>query len=125
MFIYCWAHSSTGRQPAWHEAPNIIDINLDLKLYYKVRYGFWGSCFPKDVKAIVNYGEENGNDKKIFRNKIKINNDQPKIIIRDLSKITSFEHKNIPILWLAFKPGIDDLRESPAIAVVKELLKKI
>ncbi len=97
--------------------PKIID-------YLEAGCGFGGSCFPKDVKALIKYGEENGNDMKIFRNIIEINNDQPKTIIRDLSKVTSFEDKNILILGLAFKPGTDDVRESPAIAVVKELLKK-
>ena len=97
--------------------PKIID-------YLEAGCGFGGSCFPKDVKALINYGEEKGNNVNILKNIIEINNDQPKTIIRDLSKVTSFEEKNILILGLAFKPFTDDVRESPAITVVKELLKK-
>tara|TARA_Y100000589_G_scaffold315100_1_gene338211 strand:- start:628 stop:1965 length:1338 start_codon:yes stop_codon:yes gene_type:complete len=98
-------------------SPGILD-------YLQAGCGFGGSCFPKDVKALIKYGEEKGNDVDILKNIIQINNNQPKIIIRDLLRVTSFKNKNILILGLAFKPGTDDVRESPAISVVNEFLRR-
>jgi UDPglucose 6-dehydrogenase/GDP-mannose 6-dehydrogenase len=87
--------------------------------------GFGGSCFPKDVKAIVARGRKSGVPMRLLESVIEINEKQPGQIISSLKKhFASFEGIRVAVLGLAFKPGTDDMRESPAIPVVKYLLSQ-
>jgi UDPglucose 6-dehydrogenase len=87
--------------------------------------GFGGSCFPKDVKALIAYGKQKGRPMQLLDAVIQINQDQPLKVMRILKKhFSSFKGIRIAILGLAFKPGTNDMRESPAIPIVKELLAK-
>ena len=87
--------------------------------------GYGGSCFPKDVAALVKTGDSHGISLEILKSVVKANDKQKqhcaeKIIERFGG---SLRGKTIGIWGLSFKPGTDDVRESPAITIVKNLLK--
>jgi len=93
--------------------------------YLAAGCGFGGSCFPKDVKALISHGKQAGNSMSLLESVISINEKQPYKIISLLEKhFENYEGKNIAILGLAFKPNTDDMRESPAIPVVNYLQEK-
>ena len=98
--------------------------NPEFLNYLEAGCGFGGSCFPKDVKALISYSENRGNNPKLLKSVMEINQKQPYKLIQLLNKYyKSFKNLNIAILGLAFKPDTDDMRESPAIPVVKLLLQ--
>ena len=87
--------------------------------------GFGGSCFPKDVKALVSYGSQIGQPLRILEAVIETNNMQPGLTVALVREaVGNLTGKCIAILGLAFKPGTDDIRESPAIPVIRALLKE-
>ncbi|MBC7084737.1 MAG: UDP-glucose/GDP-mannose dehydrogenase family protein [Methanomethylovorans sp.] len=87
--------------------------------------GFGGSCFPKDVRAIIGKAEELGYKPKLLRSVIEVNEEQPMYIIRLLSKkMDRLKGKRITVLGLAFKNDTDDIRESRSIPVISELLRQ-
>jgi len=84
--------------------------------------GFGGSCFPKDVNAIVNFASIVGAKTPLLDAVLSVNNERVNRIILLSKKILSnFNDKKIAILGLAFKPDTDDMRSSPAIDVIKKL----
>jgi UDPglucose 6-dehydrogenase len=87
--------------------------------------GFGGSCFPKDVSALISLSNEIGEDPILLKSVMEINNHQPRRIIELLEKrLGNIRGKHIAVLGLAFKNDTDDIRESRAIPVIKELIKK-
>ena len=91
--------------------------------YIEAGCGFGGSCFPKDVKALIAHGQKAGQPMPLLESVIQVNQQQPRRVIEILNKqFPSLKGVRVAILGLAFKPGTDDMRESPAIPVVKELL---
>jgi len=87
--------------------------------------GFGGSCLPKDVKALVAHGEAAGQPMPLLDTVIKINSRQPQKIIEILERnFASLDGLRVCVLGLAFKPDTDDMRESPAIPIVRELLAR-
>lgn len=93
--------------------------------YLEAGCGFGGSCFPKDVKALVAHGQKNGRSMQLLNAVIQINKKQPEKIISLLNKhFPELDGVDVAVLGLAFKPGTDDMRESPAIPVVNYLLKQ-
>lgn len=87
--------------------------------------GFGGSCFPKDIKAIINYADSVGTSTPLLKSVMKINDERPtKVITLAESILGSLEEKWISLLGLAFKPDTDDLRSSPSIEALKILQKK-
>lgn len=91
--------------------------------YLAAGCGFGGSCFPKDVKALIAHGKRNGRQMELLDAVIRINEEQPGKVTSLLRRhFTSLEGVNVAVLGLAFKPGTDDLRESPSIPVIRELL---
>ncbi len=91
--------------------------------YLEAGCGFGGSCFPKDVKALIAHGEKHGQPMQLLDAVIRINERQPQQVLSLLKKrFPSLKGVCIAVLGLAFKPGTDDMRESPAIPIVKELL---
>tara|TARA_B110001450_G_C17664826_1_gene499048 strand:+ start:2649 stop:3974 length:1326 start_codon:yes stop_codon:yes gene_type:complete len=106
-----------------------IGIGSDQRIGYSFIYpgsGYGGSCFPKDVKALKKIAKEHGYDAKLINSVEKVNDTQKLVIAKKIVKyfgedLTGFTFA----LWgLAFKPGTDDMREAPAIYVVKELVKR-
>jgi UDPglucose 6-dehydrogenase len=85
--------------------------------------GFGGSCFPKDVKALIAHGNTSGVPMRLLQSVIDVNARQPDRIFDLIRKhFASIEGLRVAVLGLAFKPGTDDLRESPAIPVVNRLV---
>jgi UDPglucose 6-dehydrogenase len=86
--------------------------------------GYGGSCFPKDVQAIVRTAEERGYDFRILKAVEAVNESQKRVLIgmvqRHFGK--DLKGKRLAVWGLAFKPNTDDMREAPAIAVVEGLL---
>jgi UDPglucose 6-dehydrogenase len=93
-------------------------------LYPGIGYG--GSCFPKDVNALVKSSDEASYDFKILKSVLDINKVQKKSLIPKVSKFfnNNLSGKKIAVWGLAFKPNTDDIREAPAIDVINELLLK-
>ena len=90
--------------------------------YIEAGCGFGGSCFPKDVKALISHGKMAGRRMDLLEAVIRVNEQQPFQVVKLLEKhFTSLNNVNVAILGLAFKPGTDDMRESPAIPIVKYL----
>lgn len=84
--------------------------------------GFGGSCFPKDVKALISHGEAAGQDMQLLQSVIRINQAQPLRIMDLLHQgLDSLQGRRVAILGLAFKPGTDDMRESPAVPIIRAL----
>jgi UDPglucose 6-dehydrogenase len=84
--------------------------------------GFGGSCFPKDVKALIAYGEDAGSPMPMLRSVVDINNAQPQRMIDLLTyHYPDLSGRPVTVLGVAFKPGTDDIRESPGIAIVQRL----
>ncbi len=87
--------------------------------------GWGGSCFPKDVDALIAWAKKTGNDYRIAQNVVDVNNRQPLKLIELLKKhVPTLKGKTIGILGLAFKPNTDDIRESRAIPIVNVLLNE-
>jgi UDPglucose 6-dehydrogenase len=85
--------------------------------------GFGGSCFPKDVKALVQKANEMGYEPVLLRSVISINETQPERMVQLLkNRLVNIKGKKIAVLGLAFKNDTDDIRESRSIPVIKELL---
>jgi UDPglucose 6-dehydrogenase len=86
--------------------------------------GWGGSCFPKDVNALIAWADEINEPARIIKSVKAVNTDQPLRLIKILQKhIPHLKGKTIGILGLAFKPDTDDIRESRAIPIVQELLR--
>ena len=84
---------------------------------------FGGSCFPKDTLAILNIGKNNDCEMSIVNSAVKFNDDLKDILIRKIkNKLGNVDGKIISILGLSFKPGTDDIREAPAIKIIKKLI---
>ncbi|SOS49471.1 UDP-glucose dehydrogenase family protein [Tenacibaculum dicentrarchi] len=106
-----------------------VGIGSDSRIGYSFIYpgaGYGGSCFPKDVKALKKIAEENGYDAQLITSVEEVNNRQKFVIAEKIIKRFGEDLSGLTFaLWgLAFKPGTDDMRESPAIYVVKELIKR-
>lgn len=87
--------------------------------------GFGGSCLPKDVAALHAEGRRRGLPMALLDAVLRVNAAQPFEVIRRLERhFPSLEGKRISVLGLAFRPDTDDLRESPAIPIVRELASR-
>lgn len=84
--------------------------------------GYGGSCFPKDVLGLMSLGKQHGVDFKIVRAVDQVNKEQRTYLINKvLSVHKKLGDKKIAVWGLAFKPKTDDVREAPALTIVKEL----
>ena len=85
--------------------------------------GYGGSCFPKDLSAYRAVARECGYDFRLLEEVMRINNEQRERFLRKVrSVLWTLKGKRLAVLGLAFKGGTDDVRESPAISVVRSLL---
>ena len=88
--------------------------------------GFGGSCFPKDVKALVKIAADHGYDAKMFK-QILDTNDRQKHILADMAVGyfgDEIAEKTLAVWGLAFKANTDDMRESPALTIINDLIAK-
>lgn len=84
--------------------------------------GFGGSCLPKDVKALAAWGGQRGQEARLLDAVLRINQDQPARMIELMERsMGSLAGTPIAVLGLAFKPGTDDVRESPAFPIIAAL----
>jgi UDPglucose 6-dehydrogenase len=86
--------------------------------------GYGGSCFPKDVKAILKFSKDKGYDFKILDAVEDVNVQQKKKLLQMMKqRLRSLKGRTIGVWGLAFKPRTDDMREAPAITIIEGLLK--
>ena len=87
--------------------------------------GFGGSCFPKDIQALLDYSNKNSVDTPLLKAILDINAERPnKMVLLAESILSTLKNKKVSILGLTFKPDTDDLRSSPALDAIHILLKK-
>ncbi len=93
--------------------------------YLEAGCGFGGSCFPKDVKALIAHGIRVGEPMDVLQSVVAINEKQPTQIIDRLKKhFPNVKNVKVAVMGLSFKPGTDDMRESPSITVIELLIKE-
>jgi GDP-mannose 6-dehydrogenase len=98
----------------------IKDTKLNLSSYYlKPGFAFGGSCLPKEVRAVSHMAEARGLSLPLIESLIRSNGDQ---IAEALRLLVPFQGRKIGLLGLTFKPATDDLRESPMLDLMAELL---
>jgi UDPglucose 6-dehydrogenase/GDP-mannose 6-dehydrogenase len=86
--------------------------------------GFGGSCFPKDVKALIAFGHASGSPMPVLDAVIETNERQPARMLELLRRrVPDLEGATVAVLGMAFKPGTDDIRESPSLPVTRALLE--
>lgn len=103
-------------------------IGADTRIGNKFLYpgcGYGGSCFPKDVKALIKTAEKNGYDMKVLKAVEDVNETQKSILFKKLSKHFNNElnEKRIAIWGLAFKPETDDMREATSLVMIQKLIE--
>jgi UDPglucose 6-dehydrogenase len=88
--------------------------------------GWGGSCFPKDSHALVRIAEEHGYNFDLLKGVIAVNEQQFDHVVQRIEHLAGGDLDGIPIaVWgLTFKAGTDDLRDSPAIAIVQRLIRR-
>lgn len=103
-------------------------LGLDKRIspeFLKAGLGYGGSCFPKDTKALVKIGEKYDSHFDIIRSVINVNDKQRLLPVKILlEQYNDLDNKVISILGLTFKPGTDDIREAPALYIIKELISR-
>ncbi|MDR2534335.1 MAG: UDP-glucose/GDP-mannose dehydrogenase family protein [Tannerellaceae bacterium] len=87
--------------------------------------GYGGSCFPKDVKALIQTAKQNGYPMRLLQAVEEVNEDQKTLLFRKLNKHFegALSQKRIAIWGLAFKPETDDMREAPSLVLIDKLLE--
>ena len=103
-------------------------IGADSRIGAKFLYpgcGYGGSCFPKDVKALIHTAEENGYDMRVLRAVEAVNQDQKTVVYKKLSHYFSHQlsGRTIAIWGLSFKAETDDMREATSLVVIRKLLE--
>ena len=103
-------------------------IGADSRIGAKFLYpgcGYGGSCFPKDVKALIHTAEENGYDMRVLRAVEAVNQDQKTVVYEKLSHYFSHQlsGRTIAIWGLSFKAETDDMREATSLVVIRKLLE--
>ena len=87
--------------------------------------GYGGSCFPKDVKALIKFARDEGYRSRILESVESVNASQKLRLVEKMQKhFHSFSGKTIGIWGLSFKPRTDDMREAPAVVIIDALLRK-
>ena len=100
-------------------------IGSDKRIGYKFTYpgcGYGGSCFPKDVRALINISNSVGYNSLLINAVETVNNNQKEILFSKLKDcMPNLNNKKIAIWGLAFKPETDDMREAPSINLIRSV----
>lgn len=106
-------------------------IGADTRIGYSFLYpgaGYGGSCFPKDVRALISVAKEAGSEPLLLEAVDEVNNRQKKILTQKMihyfTKRGGLQGKTIAIWGLSFKPDTDDMREAPSLSLIESLLKQ-
>jgi UDPglucose 6-dehydrogenase len=99
-----------------------VRVQPDILSYLAAGCGFGGSCFPKDVKALVAHGEAVGASLPLLGAVLDVNEHQPEVLVERLLRHLDPAGQRIVVLGAAFKPGTDDVRESPTLTIVPALV---
>lgn len=111
------------------DAERVLEaVGLDKRLGRSFLYagvGYGGSCFPKDVKALVSIARQYGYDFKLLRAVDEINKQTAQNFVEKIAHHfnNNLKHKRIAVLGLSFKPNTDDMREAPSIYIIHQLVK--
>jgi UDPglucose 6-dehydrogenase len=102
-------------------------IGSDTRIGNKFIYpgiGYGGSCFPKDVKALIKTADENNYSLRVLKSVEEVNDDQKSVLFDKVSKYFNHQLKDKTIaMWgLSFKPETDDMREAPALVLIDKFL---
>ena len=105
-----------------------IGIGSDARIGNKFIYpgiGYGGSCFPKDVKALIKTAAENNYAMRVIRAVEDVNDDQKSVLFNKVQKYfnNDLEGKTVALWGLSFKPETDDMREAPSLVIIDHLLK--
>ena len=105
-----------------------LGIGSDTRIGKKFLYpgcGYGGSCFPKDIKALIKTAQKAGYDMKVLRAVEEVNENQKGILVNKVKAAfgEDLHGKRFAIWGLAFKAGTDDMREATALVVIRELIK--
>ncbi len=105
-------------------------IGADSRIGNKFLYpgcGYGGSCFPKDVKALIHSAAQNGYRMEVLEAVERVNERQKKILfeklVRHFGSVEALRGRRIALWGLAFKPGTDDMREAPSLVLIPQLLE--
>ena len=101
-------------------------IGSDSRIGHKFIYpgiGYGGSCFPKDVKALIKTADEHGYSMQVLKAVEQVNDGQKQVMFSKLSNyFGSLAGKTIAMWGLSFKPKTDDMREAPSLVIIDELI---
>ena len=103
-------------------------IGSDSRIGNKFIYagaGYGGSCFPKDVKAIIKTADNNGYNLRLLQAVEDVNNDQKHVLVSKIKEHfgSNLDKKTFALWGLSFKPKTDDMREAPSLVIIDELIK--
>ena len=103
-------------------------IGSDTRIGHKFLYpgcGYGGSCFPKDVKALIKTAEQHGYPMKVLKAVEEVNESQKSVLFRKFSAHFGGDvaGRTVALWGLAFKPGTDDMREAPALVLIGKILE--
>ncbi|WP_310489046.1 UDP-glucose/GDP-mannose dehydrogenase family protein [Chamaesiphon sp. VAR_69_metabat_338] len=102
-------------------------IGLDSRIgnkFLNAGIGWGGSCFPKDLAALIHTGADYGYDARLLKAAVSVNQQQRTLVIQKLqSSLKILKGKTIGLLGLTFKPDTDDLRDAPALDIIQILIE--
>lgn len=105
-----------------------VGMGLDPRIgpqFLRAGLGYGGSCFPKDVKALVKIGEDLGVDMGLLKETERVNSGRVPVFIDKIKRaLWILKDKTIGVLGLAFKPETDDIREASSIRIIRELQRE-
>ncbi|MBI5700645.1 UDP-glucose/GDP-mannose dehydrogenase family protein [Candidatus Saganbacteria bacterium] len=109
-----------------NEVANAMGLDKRIgRAFLNAGIGYGGSCFPKDVLALMHLAREQGYDPQILSSVTEVNDFQIDAFVGKIIKtLKSVKGKQIAMLGLSFKPETDDLREAPSLKVIDSLVKK-
>jgi len=104
----------------------MLDKRIGTKAFLHAGVGYGGSCFPKDVKGLIQISQENGIRFGILEEVENTNEAQKKSLLTKIQKLLGHDlnGKQITVWGLAFKPHTDDVREAPALVLIRQLLDR-
>ncbi len=102
-------------------------IGSDTRIGSKFIYagaGYGGSCFPKDVKAIIKTAQQNNYNLRILESVEEVNDDQKRVVVKKVTKhFGDLRGKTFGMWGLSFKPQTDDMREAPSVVIIEAMLE--